>query len=171
MARIWNPETDLSMEIPESELEPGFTRVRHPRAGKGIVWVASDQLAKISSPNFGPPRHPPFEEGILDYLREIKAALDPYYCQTLEEWESGFRADTNPEREIAFWLHVAGLIKEFAPGEASPKGREVMNLCLALANNGTMHYRYVFQREHLTEAEVEAIVNPPARQRGNGPEV
>ena len=64
-----------------------------------------------------PLRHAPFEEDILALLRIIKARLMDVYPLTLAKWEEGFRKDTHPEQQIAFWLAVSERYEQETTGK------------------------------------------------------
>jgi hypothetical protein len=46
-------------------------------------------------------RHPPFDEELRAYIRDIQAAFAEHRDLSFEEWEDGFRRDAHREREIA----------------------------------------------------------------------
>jgi len=97
---VYDFETQTFSTIPAAELAPGMVCVRIDGV-EGDVWVDGAQLPLNSH------QHPPFDEEIRDLLRQIQAALDEVYPMSLEGWEDGFRRDHSPEREIAYWLHLA----------------------------------------------------------------
>lgn len=100
--------------MPARELAPGMVQVELEGI-EGVCWVNPSHLQQ------SPYQHPPFDEETRDYLRQIKAALDEVYPQSLEQWEDGFRCDRDAEREIAIWLHIAEVYNKLtaAPALAS----------------------------------------------------
>jgi hypothetical protein len=80
------------VRIPPSELRPGCVQARMEGVD-GVVWISPDQVEQ------GEIRHPPFDEDIRAYIRDIRAAFAEHRDLSFEEWEDGFRRDANPERE------------------------------------------------------------------------
>ncbi len=89
--------------IPKSELCPGVVMVQI-EGHKEPVYLDSDQLKR------GEYQHPPFDDGIREMLASLVANLSDVYPLSLNEWEDGFRRDRNSEREIAGWIHLAGIL-------------------------------------------------------------
>jgi hypothetical protein len=58
-----------------------------------------------------PYRHEHFPPDVMALLEVISNALDEVYPLTIDQWEDGFRRDTNPEQEIAIWLHTVQVYK------------------------------------------------------------
>src|SRR5687768_10453326 len=94
--RVFDFETKQLTTIPAAELAPGMVQARVQ--GIGTVYISAGQAVKLQG--F---RHPPMPE-MRENFAKIKASLDEVFPMSLEQWENGFRRDTNPEREIAFWL-------------------------------------------------------------------
>jgi hypothetical protein len=105
-------------------------------------------------------RHGPFGERILPFTCAIKAALDDVYPNTHEQWEEGFRRDTNPEKEIAIWLNIAGAYKHFTDGRAlSPEQKQdIFQVILAAANTGTGYVPQTARWRTLSRSRVKLMV-------------
>ena len=83
--------------LPTGLLQVQVTGIDHP------VWVDPAKLKQ------GGLRHPPFEPEVREVFTQLKLALDEVYPRTIDEWEDGFRRDSDPEREIAIWMHIANV--------------------------------------------------------------
>jgi hypothetical protein len=150
--RLYDPETRRITEIPMDELAPGMIRASFPGI-EGEVWIEPGELR----PNEY--QYAPFDDDVRACLRQIKAALDEVYPQSLEQWEDGFRRDQNAEEEIAIWVHISRIYRDSAAGpDVSPdRKRETFAVLIACANSGPEAWRYTVSLRHLTEAEAQAI--------------
>jgi hypothetical protein len=83
-----------------SELAPGLIKCRL-EPGNELVWVNPSEVEQ------GELRQPPFDVAHREIFRKIKDALDEVHPLTLEQWELGFRRDTNPRVEIRKWRWLA----------------------------------------------------------------
>jgi hypothetical protein len=146
-------EAGRVVRIPESELRPGVVQARLQGTDE-LVWVLPEALRPSEV------QHGEFAEGIRDYIREIQAAFAEHRPLSFEEWEIGFRRDTNPEREIALWLHAAGVYGEFACDEPAADRRldiyRCVMTCLCTSPDGVWQ---VLRPEALSRAEAERVVN------------
>ena len=88
VVRVYDFETKRMSEIPAAELASDMLLANIE--GLGVAYVRSMQL------KLGDYKHPPFQEGVRDFLRAIKRDLDEIYPLTLAQWEDGFRRDRNP---------------------------------------------------------------------------
>lgn len=98
------------VQIPASELRPGAVQVKIQGSDE-VVWALPEQLHP------GEIKHPEFDKGIRDYIRQIQTMFLEQRPLSFEEWEDGFRRDTTPEREIARWLHAGEVYTEFTRDE------------------------------------------------------
>lgn len=149
------------VRIPIRELRPGAVQAR-VQGIEELVWLLPDQLQQ------GPIRHPPFDEGIRDYIRQIHRAFAEHRSLSFEEWEEGFRRDANPEREIALWSHAGDVYQTFAANESSPERRKdlyhVIVACLTASPDTVWH---VIQLSVLERPEAEQVVNRFYGKRGS----
>ncbi|MGZ8899833.1 MAG: hypothetical protein ACXW3Z_07040 [Limisphaerales bacterium] len=106
---VYNLETNQMSTIPASELAPGM--VEADVQGVGRVWIEASQAREFKGY-----RHGPFQEVLRNAIRTIKDALDEVYPRSFDDWEDGFRKDTNPEYEIALWLHIASTYEQLTDG-------------------------------------------------------
>jgi hypothetical protein len=72
----------------------------------------------------GDVRHPPLDEQVRTYIRNIREAFVEHRPLSFEEWEVGFRRDANLPQEIAIWSHAADVYRAFGEKEVAPEGRE-----------------------------------------------
>ena len=69
---------------------------------------------KVSDIKQAPHRHPPFSEGRLNAIQQIKGLVDEVYPQTVDKWEDSLRRDSNPDGELRAWLHLGKCYAEHA---------------------------------------------------------
>jgi hypothetical protein len=150
---FFDVESRRVVRIPASELRPGVVQARIQGIDE-VVWVLPTQLRQ------GELQHPPFEEGIRAYIRQIQAAFAEHRPLSFEEWEDGFRRDADPAREIAIWSHAAEVYQAFAGQEPSPARRKDMYraivACLTTSPETVWH---VLRPEVLSRLEAEQVVN------------
>ncbi len=145
-------ESGRLVQIPASELRPGVIQAR-VQGIEGLVWLLPDQLQR------GEVKHPSFDEGIRAYIREIQEAFAEHRSLSFDEWEDGFRRDTNPEREIAVWSHAADVYTAFASGESSAERRRDVYRCIVACLTTTPDsVWHVLELSVLSHAEAERIV-------------
>jgi hypothetical protein len=141
------------VQIPASELRPGAVQARVPGI-EGLVWLLPDQLQQ------GEVKHPPFEDGVRAYIRQIQEAFAEHRSLSFDEWEDGFRRDASPEREIAIWSHAADIYTAFAGRERSAERRRDIYRCIvACLTSGPDAVWHVLKPEVLSRAEAEQIVS------------
>ena len=88
-----------------------------------MVWAIPEQLQQSEV------KHPEFDEGIHDHIRQIQTAFAELRPLSFEEWAEGFRRDANPAQEIVLWSHAAGVYTAFTADETSAEGcRDVYRL-------------------------------------------
>jgi hypothetical protein len=150
---FYDVETGRVVQIPASELRPGTVQVR-VQGIAGVVWVLPHQLKQ------GEIKHPEFEEGVREYIRQIQAAFAEHRPLSFEEWEEGFRRDANPAREIALWSHAADVYTAFVGTEPSAeRRRDVYRCIIACLTTGPDSVWQVLKPEVLSRPEAEQVVN------------
>lgn len=153
MVPFFDVENGRVVQIPASELCPGAIQAR-VQGIEELVWLLPDQLKQ------GDIKHPPFEEGIREYIRQIQEAFAEHRTLSFEEWEDGFRRDANPEREIAIWFQAADIYTAFAGNEQSVERRRDIYRCIvACLTSGPDAVWHVLKPEVISRAEAEQIVN------------
>ena len=153
MVPFLDVEAGRVVRIPVSELRPGVIQVR-VHGSDEVVWALPEQLRE------GDVKHPEFDEGVRDYIRQIQAAFAEQRPLSFEEWEDGFRRDTNPTREIAIWSHAADVFTAFASEEPSADRRRDLYRCVVTClTTGPDAVWKVLRPEVLSRAEAEVVVN------------
>jgi hypothetical protein len=153
MVPFYDVESGRVVQIPASELRPGVVQAQ-VQGIEGLVWLLPDQLKQ------GAIKHPEFDEGIRDYIRQIHAAFAEQRSLSFEEWEDGFRRDANPEREVAIWSHAADVYTAFAGAEPSAERRRDMYRCIvACLTSGPDVVWHVLKPEVLSRPEAQQVVN------------
>jgi hypothetical protein len=140
------------IHIPPSELRPGCVQAR-VQGIEGVVWLIPAELHE------GPIRHPPFEEEILVYIRDIQAAFAEHRNLSVEQWEEGFRRDADPEREIAGFSYASDVYRLFTKDEPDAERRaEVYRLLIACMTTSPDSVWHVVKFDALSRQEAERIV-------------
>ncbi|MCE9560769.1 MAG: hypothetical protein K8U57_01815 [Planctomycetes bacterium] len=153
MVPFLDAEAGRVVRIPVSELRPGVVQIRLQGSDE-IIWALPEQLHQ------GDVKHPEFDEGIRDYIRQIQAAFAEQRPLSFEEWEDGFRRDTNPEPEIALWLHAAKVYNAFTAEEPSAERRHDVYRCIVTCmTTGPDAVWKVLRPEVLSRTEAEQVVN------------
>jgi hypothetical protein len=139
------------VHIPPTELRPGCVQAR-VEGVEGIVWVLPEQLQQ------GPIRHPPFDEDVRSYIRDIQAAFAEHRSLSVEDWEEGFRRDAHPEREIAGFVYAADVYRRFTRDEPDATRRsDVYRLLVACMTTSPDSVWHVVKLDALTRPEAERI--------------
>jgi hypothetical protein len=153
MVQFYDVESRRIVQIPASELRPGAVRAQ-VQGIEGLVWLLPRQLKQ------GDVKHPPFEEEIRAYIRQIQEAFAEQRTLSFEEWEDGFRRDANPEREIALWSHAADIYTAFAGSEPSAERRRDIYRCIvACLTSGPDAVWHVLKPEFISRVEAEKVVH------------
>ena len=121
--RFYDAESKSVLDIPRSDLRPGLVQAQ-VEGVRGVVWVSPDQFAE------GPIQYEPFDDDVRDFIRRIQSAFAEHRDLSLEEWEDGFRRDSQPEHEIALWSHAADVYTAFSEHESSPERRGDVYRCV-----------------------------------------
>ena len=152
MVPFLDVETGRVVQIPASELRPGAVQIQ--MQGIGLVWALPHQFKD------GGILHPPFDEGVRAYIRQIDEAFGEHRQLSFDDWEDGFRRDAKPEREIALWSHAADVYTAFASGEPSPERRKDMYRCIVACLTATPDtVWHILKPAVLSRREVEQVVN------------
>ena len=151
--RFYDVDTGTIVTIPASELATGAVRAQ-VQGVDGIVWLLPEKLEQ------GDVKHPPFDEEVRRHIREIQAAFAEQRALSFEDWEDGFRRDTNPVPEIAIWHHAADVYAAFADAEASAERRRDAYRCIVNCMiAGPDDIWRVFKCEALSRQEAQAIID------------
>jgi hypothetical protein len=140
------------VHIPPAELHPGCIEAQI-KGIEGIVWVLPEQLQE------GPIRHPPFDEEIRSYIRDIQEAFAEHRDLSFDDWEEGFRRDTHPIREIAGFCYAANVYRLFTKDEQDASRRlDIYRLLVACMTTSAESVWHVVKLNALTRFEAERIV-------------
>jgi hypothetical protein len=146
-------ESKRVVRIPPSELRPGVVQVRIEGIEE-VVWVSPEQLRP------GEIRHPPFDEEVRAYIRQIREAFAEQRPLSFEEWEDGFRRDGTPEREIAIWSHAADVYTAVTAAEDAPeRRRDVYRVIVACMTTSPDTVWRVLRPEALTREEAQQVID------------
>ncbi len=104
------------IRISASELRSGYVQARVQGIHE-MVWVRPEQLRQNTI------QHPPFDEKVRSYIKDICSTFAEHQKFSLDEWEDGFRRDHSPAREIALWRHAAEIYQAFTMFESSRERR------------------------------------------------
>ena len=93
-----------------------------------ICWVNRSDL------QLGDIKHSSFVGDRSLKVLQIQNELSEVYSMTYEDWELGFRRDTNPDSEISIWLNLCAFYNEFSLQLQSKEERQelfqILNCCL-----------------------------------------
>lgn len=146
-------EAGRVVQIPASELAPGAVQARIQGSDE-LVWVLPEQLKESDV------QHPPFDEEIREYIRQIQSAFAEQRPLSFEEWEDGFRRDADPMREIALWSHAADVYTELVTDEQdASRRRDIYQCVVACLTTGPDTVWQVLRPEALSRPEAERAVN------------
>ena len=141
------------IEIPRSELAQGAIQVQIDGVD-GLVWVDAGQLKPSEI------CHPPFAGTRRESVMAIHQAFAEHRSLTYDEWEVGFRRDSNPDSEIAIWLHAAQVYTDFAEMETALARRQelhkILIACLTTEQDAVWN---VLSLVEFTDDEAKKIVN------------
>jgi hypothetical protein len=161
MVRVFDTKTKKVYTIPAAELAPGMVRANVPGI-EGPVWI---DMAQLNLPK--KPRHPPFSEEVRDRLRLIQSILDEVKPMTLEKWESGFRMDAHPEKEIALWMSIAGAYARVTSDVTwtLDQKKEILNVLLVCSTGGAEQVLQTIKLEALSREQAAEIARQYSRDR------
>lgn len=158
MVKFYDSAAGRVVQIPASALQQGAMQVKLNPSGE-VVWAMPAGFVP------SPIKHPEFDEGTRDYIRQIQVAFAEHRPLTFEEWEDGFRRDDNPEREIAIWSHAADVYAACVNSEPDASRRREVYRCIVTAmSTGPNAIWQVFRSDVLSRSESEHVV---ARFFGN----
>jgi hypothetical protein len=151
--RLLDTATGEISFIPARELAPFMAEARVDGID-GTVWVDLRELRA------GEYQHPPFEETRIARLRELKSALDEVYSLSLEQWEDGFRRDTDPDNEIDLWLHLARLYRRITTDRtlAPQESKDIFRILIACLNSPREHVMHIAETSTLNDGEIQDII-------------
>jgi hypothetical protein len=107
------------------------------------------------------PRHNhKFPKEIIDMIKDMQKTFKEVYPITMDEWIAGFDRDSNPEREIAFWLYMADVYKKLIkifPDELEYR-KEIYKIILACSMGDDKYVISQAKVKKLSESDVRLII-------------
>jgi len=125
--RLFDHETGKISEIPAAELAPNMVAFELPRVG--VVYM--DAAASLLIGEVFPPIVSPEWEKMVETLF---ALLPPFFEKDF--FVDGLRTDGFPVQELKVWMLVAALYHDILPSCPRGANLDVMDVLLALVNNG-----------------------------------
>ena len=151
--QIYDLTANKVLTIPAAELAPNM--VEADVKGVGRVWISADDISLK-----GKAKHVQINEGIRQKIHQLKSALDEVYPKTIEAWEETFRKESDPEYEMAIWLHMASVYRQSTSGKklTLPQRKEYLFLVLSCSQSPQQHIFQVFQPKTISRQEAERVV-------------
>ena len=151
---LWDESSNTFTRIPKSELAPGMVPCQLP-GRKKEVWRSAASIPLGRSPY----RHPPFQGEMRSQIESVVHAFPGLHDWSYEKWEHLLRMDTNPDREIRYWLVAARVFKEFTEGRPFAYRKEVYQLLTVCNVTPKESLPFVFEPQILSDNEVEKIAD------------
>jgi hypothetical protein len=152
MVPFFDVETKRVVRIPAAELRPGVVQAQVQGIDE-LVWISPEQLHP------GQIHHPPFDEDVRVYIRQIQEAFAEQRPMSFEEWEDGFRRDNHPEREIALWVHAANVYGTFTANEVVAERRaDVYRIIVAALTAPRDKIWHVLKLSTMSRDEAEPVI-------------
>ena len=162
--KIYDFATKSVTIIPKAELAPGMVEAFLAEFGEKL-WIDPNQIQQA------PHRHPAFDEKRRRRLRKLVAVLGDVFPKSVEEWEDGFRRDTNPDLEIGEWLRLAEIFQNICEATRLKLSQkiELFKILVQCSVSSYESIRAVIAPESLPEATVtraiEAYYGEPALKK------
>jgi hypothetical protein len=151
---LWDETSNTFTRIPKSELAPGMVPCRLPDRGE-LVWR---NAASIPAGN-NPYRHPPFQGKMRSLIESVVDAFPGLHDWSYQKWENLLRMDTNPDREIRYWVIAARVFKEFTEGQPLEYRKEVYRFLTICNVTPKEILPMVFETDILSADEVGKIAD------------
>jgi len=97
-------ETKRRVWIPQSELSPGAVLIQ-------IQGESEPVYADSVALQLGDYQHDTLPPDVIEAITEIEQELFDVRPMTKEDWVDGFRRDSNPDHEVAGWLHLSRILR------------------------------------------------------------
>ncbi len=153
MVYVYDNESGGIKKIPKAHLDPKFIPVKEQGTNR-VYWIDPKQL------QIGKYKHPPFDENRLANIREIKSKLDDVYSLSIEQWEDGFRRDTDPDKEISLWLRAAGIYEKHKNSINDPDAKkELFKILLGCMNREPKDALMNVDLVHFSKDEANKVIH------------
>jgi hypothetical protein len=100
---VYDPADQTTTAMPAREMTDSMMKA--DISGVGSVWIDAHEAKKHLAPS--PIQHPALTPEQMVPMHGLSRALAEVRPMTPQQWEEGFRKDTNPHNEIALWLRLA----------------------------------------------------------------
>lgn len=121
-------ETKKVVSISKNEIGSGFVQARIEGQDE-LVWVNASKLEPATI------KHASFDQEARSYIQQLQRIFSEHYRLSVEEWEDGFRRDSNPEREIAIWLYSSEVYEMYSANLESAEARAELFRCILACMN------------------------------------
>jgi len=132
--KCFDPKLNKVYYLYKSEIDDSYIRCNNVSDSKiGECWVLLSDLQENQKIY-----HPPLSEELRSYVARIKNNLAGVYDQSMDEWEDGFRKDTEMEKEIAGWLFLSNRFKAIQESMIlnNEEKQSLFRMMMAIMNNG-----------------------------------
>lgn len=151
--KFYDPKTETVTEIPSEELAPGCVKVR-------ITGMDGEYFVLADSLKTGPIRQPELDPNAKEKMVYLENVFKEVYHQSADDWEEGFRQDTDPESEIAIWMLMAKHF-EFHTRDRDlslEAKKDYFAIILQFINCGEQHVRETVSLGALPESEMKEVI-------------
>ena len=140
--------------MPKDELAPGYAKARI-QGMEGEYYVNA-----ADAKTFKGYRHASFDKERKKIMRYLEEVFSGVYCMTAEEWEDGFRKDTNMDKEILCWLQMAEIYQHFTARTKLTREakKDYFNIILTVSVSGLDFPRSLIDLQCLPRTEVKEVV-------------
>jgi hypothetical protein len=125
----------IAVQIIETIRPDVFTRILRRLAHYSSLENAKTEKVDLRKLRPGPIRHESIPPELVGRIRLVRAALLRVYPHSMSFWLDGFKRDTHPSDEIAYWEHVAAVFLEYAamtPRLTQSQAKRIFQLILTL---------------------------------------
>ncbi len=162
--QLYDFETQTLTDIPASELAPGYISAK-VLGIDGMVYVKASQAKPATK--F---RQPPFTDPeVLAKFERFSKTFRNVYRKTSQEWADGFRYDSHPEGQIAWWEVAAAAFEYFTVGKnlSLLHERDYYQIVMSYFNNGPKFALYTVELTRLSNARARGVIATLEKLRGN----
>lgn len=140
--------------MPQEELAPGY--VKASIQGLDGVYFVNAAKAKPGTKY----KHPVFSDELKRIMRYLVNVFSDVHPLTAQEWEEGFRKDTNMDKEIFLWLQMAEVYQHFTARRtiSLDANKDYLAIILTLFNSGLDFVHSLIELQCLSPAALEEVV-------------
>lgn len=130
MVEVYDFKTKRVTTIPATELAPGMVRAR-------IKGMPGEYFIDATQGDEGDIRHRGFPVEVQSRIAAIHETFKDAYPLSLDDFELGFRKDTNARREISLWAIMRKAFLRFVEGRdlRNEQRKDIFDVVLATVNN------------------------------------